>query len=386
MTPDARLAAAVEVLDQVLTGAPIEKALTNWARRSRFAGSGDRAAVRDLVFDAMRKKRSCAWSGGSETGRGLLLGLLRLRGENLGAGFSGGRFGPAPVSSDEIAGFRDLTQAPEAVRFDCPDWLLPAIKKDYPSEAVSILSALRDRAPVFLRVNQSQTTRDHARETLAEDEIETRHHPLVETALEVTGNPRRVQNSKAFRDGLVELQDAAPQAAIEVLRDHLGEDVLDFCAGGGGKALAITALGARVTAHDANAGRMNEIPARARRAGVDIKVSEKVDGKFDCVLCDVPCSGTGAWRRQVEAKWRLTPKRLNELCRMQDEILVDSSQFVGEGGTLCYMTCSLLKQENRERVEYFVGRSPGWEIVAERQFTPLDGGDGFYVAILKQFS
>ncbi len=386
MTPDARLAAAVEVLDQVLTGAPIEKALTNWARQSRYAGSGDRAAVRDLVFDTMRKRRSCAWSGGGETGRGLLMGLLRLRGDNLATGFSGSRYGPAPVTADENAGFRDLTEAPLAVRCDCPDWLLPAIKKDYPADAASILSALRNRAPVFLRVNQRRITRDQARQTLAEDEIETRDHPLAETALEVMSNPRRVQNSKAFCEGLVELQDAAPQAAIEELRDHCGEDVLDFCAGGGGKALALAALGCQVTAHDANVGRMKEIPERARRAGVEIKVSEEVRGKFDSVLCDVPCSGTGAWRRQVDAKWSLTSVRLNELCALQDEIIEDSSRLVKAGGALCYMTCSLLRQENSERVKAFVGRSPGWEIVVERQFTPLDGGDGFYVAILKQFS
>ncbi|MDF0599430.1 RsmB/NOP family class I SAM-dependent RNA methyltransferase [Psychromarinibacter sp. C21-152] len=384
MTPAARIAAAIEVLDAVLAGEAAEKVLTGWARGHRFAGSGDRAAIRDHVFDALRCRRSCAWVGGADTGRGLMLGAVRLAGGAPEEMFTGARFAPAPVGADE--GGESLEDAPEAVRLDMPDWLMPPMAESLGDDCTPVLEALRRRAPVFLRVNAAKAEVAEARAALAEEGVSTRPHPLAETALEVTENPRRVQGTRAYREGLVELQDAASQAVCAALPAGPGTRVLDYCAGGGGKALALAARGAEVVAHDADPRRMRDLPERARRAGVRIETvaTEALPsaGRFDLVLCDAPCSGSGAWRRSPEAKWRLTPARLRELQEIQMDILLRSCDLVAPGGTLAYATCSLLAAENDRTVAAFRAAAPAWRLVDQRRWTPRDGGDGFYLAQL----
>lgn len=384
MTPGARVAAAIEVLDAVLAGEPAEKVLTTWARGHRFAGSGDRAAIRDHVFEALRCRRSCARVGGADTGRGLMLGALRLAGRDPAELFTGEGHAPPPVAPSETGA--PLETAPEAVRLDMPDWLMPPLKESLGADLEAVLSALRGRAPVFLRVNVARTDVARAGAKLAEDGVGTRPHPLADTALEVVENPRRVQGSHAYREGLVEIQDAASQAVCAALDVAPGMRVLDYCAGGGGKALALAARGAEVVAHDADPRRMRDLPKRARRAGARVKIVEPGGlgdvGAFDLVLCDAPCTGSGAWRRSPEAKWRLTPDRLAELQRIQQDILVNACKLVAPGGRLAYATCSLLAQENGQAVAGFLARVPGWRRRKEHRWTPLDGGDGFYLAIL----
>lgn len=386
MTPAARVDAAIHILDRVLADAAAEQCLTAWARQSRFAGSGDRAAVRDLVYDALRKRASLAWIGGAETGRGLMIGLLREDGRDPAEIFTGQGHAPAPMSPEETIAQPPIGTAPEEVRRDCPGWLMPLVSASLGDLAGEVLDALRVRAPVFLRVNAARATPDDAIRSLAEDGIEAAPGPLSPTALIVTGNPRRIQASRAYREGLVELQDAASQAVVDMVLPYAaGREVLDYCAGGGGKALHLAAGGAaRVLAHDADPARMRDIPARADRAGATIEIASRPSGLFDCVLTDVPCSGSGAWRRQPEAKWRLTPERLAELNAVQDEILRLASDHVRDGGVLAYVTCSLLDAENGVRVDAFLSRHPGWRERARRRFTPLDGGDGFFVAILEK--
>ena len=385
MTPAARISAAIGCLDLILEGAPAEKVLTTWARQNRYAGSGDRSAIRDLVYDALRRKRSYGWLGGGETGRALMIGAMRAGGAALDAVFSGARFAPLPLSEAEAAAPPPLAEAPAALRVDCPDWLWPMMEESLGRDAGAVLTALQSRAPVTLRVNLAKTDVAAARAALARDEIETVAHPLSPTALDVARNPRRVAQSAAFKEGLVELQDAASQAVVDrLLSLAIGKSVLDYCAGGGGKALALAAGGAGpVTAHDALPRRMADIPARARRAGTPITLAERPEGLFDLVFCDAPCSGTGAWRRQPDAKWRLTPDRLGELTELQDSILDKALGFVGAGGYLAYATCSLLKVENEDRVEAFLARHPAWELLESQRFTPLDGGDGFFLAIFR---
>lgn len=384
MTPAARVDAAIRIMDRVLEGQSAEASLIAWARQSRFAGSGDRSAVRDLVFDALRRKRSLAWIGGAMSGRGLMIGILRERGDDPATVFTGQGYAPAPLSPEEAAPTPDIGEAPEGVRLDCPDWLLPDLKVSLGDDAGAVLAALRHRAPVFLRVNNALGTREDAIGRLREDGIEAEPGPLSPSALVIGGNPRRVQASAAYREGLVELQDAASQAVVDLVLPHaIGRTVLDYCAGGGGKALHLAAGGARrVVAHDADAARMQDIPARAERAGCTIEVTTAPVGTFDCVLVDAPCSGSGAWRRQPEAKWRLTAGRLAELNATQDDILSRASGFVGAGGVLAYVTCSLIDAENGARVAAFLERNPDWREMCRRRFTPLDGGDGFFVAIL----
>ena len=386
MTPAARIAAAAAILDEVLAGASAEQTLTAWARRSRYAGSGDRAAVRDLAFDALRRKRSLAWLGGAETGRGLMIGALRADGKDPNDYFTGGRHDLSPLSPTELAHRDIIENAPDPVRYDVQDWVWPHVTDALGGDTRANLSALQSRAPVFLRVNTTKTTPDAAIDELGADGIVTVPGPLSPTALVVTANPRRVKNSAAYLNGHVELQDAASQAVVDqILPFAKAKSVLDYCAGGGGKALHLAASGAgRVVAHDANFDRMRDIPARANRGGHNIAISRSPKGMFDCVLLDVPCSGSGAWRRQPEAKWRLTPERLAELNEIQDQILEDAIKFVSPDGVIAYVTCSFLKAENDQRVEAFCARHQEYECLRRNHFTPLDGGDGFFVAILKK--
>ncbi|MCE2749591.1 MAG: RsmB/NOP family class I SAM-dependent RNA methyltransferase [Rhodobacter sp.] len=384
MTPAARLSAAIAVLDLVLAGLPAGQALTNWGRASRFAGSGDRAAVRDTVFEALRCRRSFAALGGGETGRGLVLGGLRAAGVDPATLFTGLGHAPAPLTDGEAQNPAPLE---ELVALDCPDWLAPALKRSLGADFAPVMRLLRHRAPVFLRVNRARLTRDEAQARLAAEGIVTQPHGLAPDALEVTGNARKISGSAAYRDGSVELQDVASQAVAEALPLAEGARVLDFCAGGGGKTLAMGArLPLRLFAHDAEPGRMRDLPQRADRAGISVQL---LDGAavaraapFDLVLADAPCSGSGSWRRDPEGKWRLTEARLAQACALQAQILDHCADLVAAGGRLAYATCSLLEAENRTQITQFLGRHPGWNAESRLCLTPLQGGDGFYLAVL----
>lgn len=380
MTPGARVAAAIAVLDRALAGEPVEKLLTNWARGSRFAGSGDRAAVRDLVYDALRCRRSFAALGGSDTGRGLMLGHARHAGADLDAVFSGQGHAPDPVQDAETG-----RRPTEAEALDLPEWLIPEMRAGLGEDLPAVASAMQARAPVFLRVNLRKASVDQAIAALDAEGIAAHPHPLAQTALEVTAGARKVQTSSPYLTGLVEVQDASSQAVVQALPLRDGMRVLDHCAGGGGKTLAIAAR-ARLdlVAHDVAPARMRDLPARATRAGVEVRLTDapETGGAYDLVLADAPCSGAGSWRRDPQGKWLLTPERLAAIGLVQDAILDRIAPMVAPEGVLAYVTCSLLERENGSRIAGFIARSPGWRIRSEHRFTPLLGGDGFYLALL----
>ena len=383
MTPGARVAAAIACLDQILAGQPAEQVLTTWGRMNRFAGSKDRAAIRDHVYGALRRKRSAAHVGGAMTGRGLMIGALQMDGAELSALFNGE--GHAPAGLDGIEGQGDLTTADPAARADLPDWLFTLLSVERGDDALAIGQALRSRAPVWLRVNTLRATREKAAQALADDGIETGVHPTLDTALEVTGNAQKVSQSAPYLSGMVELQDAASQGAISRLPLRNGMKVLDYCAGGGGKALAIAAgTRAPVWAHDADPRRMGDIPARAKRAGADIRVTPDLRkaGQFDLVFVDAPCSGSGTWRRTPDAKWKLTADSLSRVVRLQDEIITKAEAFVAPGGVLAYATCSILADENQNHLPALLAR--GWRLEDEMRLDPSVHGDGFYLAILSR--
>lgn len=387
MTPGARIAAAIEVLDAIAGGTPAEKALTNWARAHRFAGSGDRAAIRDHVFDALRCRRSFAWLGGSETGRGLMIGMIRAAGDDPAELFNGQGYAPDPLSSEE-AGVRPEGNMPDAVRLDCADWILPQLRRSLGPDTEPILTAMRTRADVILRVNLARCDRETASAALAREGIETRPHPAARTALTVTGGARRIRNSNALQDGLVELQDASSQAAVlELEAMSKGRRVLDYCAGGGGKSLGLAALGAEVTAHDIDPARMKDIGPRARRAGATIATATPAElrrhSPYELVLVDAPCSGSGAWRRQPEAKWSLTEGRLSELVEIQSKIVREAAELVAPGGVLAYATCSLLEVENEAIARDFLNGSDRFTGISMRRWSPNDGADGFFLAMMR---
>ena len=380
MTPSARYAAAITILDRVLAGEAAEKALTNWGRASRFAGSGDRAAVRDLVFEALRRRNSAAARGAGLTGRGLVLGLAREAGQE--ALFSGEGHAPAPPEAEEAG-----RQPSAEERLDLPGWLLPDLRASLGADFEPVAAALRLRAPVFLRVNLGKTDVAGAVAALAAEGIVAKPHPLAESALEVVENARKVQASAAYVSGLVELQDASSQAVVEALPLHDGMTVLDQCAGGGGKTLAMAARAKlRLFAHDASPRRMADLPERAKRAGAKVVLTEapEASAPYDLVLVDAPCSGSGSWRRDPEGKWRITPEALAIIRETQSAILDRAALMLRTGGVLAYATCSLLERENGDQIRAFLARHPGWSLDRELRLTPLAGGDGFYLAILRR--
>lgn len=382
MTPAARIAAAIQILDRILAGDPAEPALLRWSRASRFAGSGDRAAVRDLVFDSLRRLRSRAARGGSMTGRGLMLGLCRDEGIDPATVFTGQGHAPAPLSQAEQA-----APMPQDVgaRLDLPDWLLPQWQQSLGADAEPVALAMRDRAPVWLRVNLRRADPRTAAAALAGDGIAVAPHDQLTSALRVTEGARRLAGSAAYRDGLVELQDLSPQRACALLPAQ--GSLLDFCAGGGGKALALAARGAAlVVAHDIDPRRMADLPARAERAGVNIQLAAPggVSGRFDLVVADVPCSGSGTWRRTPDAKWRLTEADLTRLQGTQARILDQAAGFVAPGGQLAYMTCSLLDTENALQAQAFLDRNADFQPVQQARFSPLTASDGFFLALMRR--
>ena len=387
MTPAARIAAAIEVLDAILTGAPAEKVLTAWGRDNRYAGSGDRAAIRDHVFDALRRRRSYAALGGAETGRGIMLGALRAAGTDPGLIFTGQGHAPPELTRDEAAHQPGDLSGPQSC--DMQDWLYDAFTDALGDQAEPSMRTLRSRAPVHLRVNLRQGQPDQAITELAADSIAASLHPDVKTALHVIGNERKIKTSSAYVNGLVELQDAASQAAILRLPLHDGDTVIDYCAGGGGKSLAMGAL-ANLTlyAHDAYPTRMADLPARSQRAGLTVTIVHTNQlpqiAPVNLVLVDAPCSGSGTWRRSPDAKWRLTPTELHELCAIQAHILDQACALVGPSGILAYATCSVLTAENRTQIDRFLTRMPGWTLQDEMQLLPDLLQDGFYLAVLKR--
>ena len=383
MTPAARVQASIEILDEILAGAPVEKALTGWARRSRFAGSKDRAAVRDHVFQALRCKRSFAALGGSNTGRGLMVGAIRASDSDPAEFFTGVGHAPDPLTPDEMP--RAFTSDDE--RYDIPEWLWPSFQASLGDQAVAAAEILQCRAPVHLRANLAKTLREEAVSALAEEGISAHPHPICDTALEVTDGARKIAQSRAYADGLIELQDAASQAVVEALDLQPGMRVLDFCAGGGGKALALAAhQGVQVFAHDVNVARMRDIPTRAKRAGVQVAcvTSEELEQQapFDIVLTDAPCSGSGSWRRTPAGKWALTQDRLADLNALQSDILRSAAQLVRSGGVLAYATCSMLACENAGIVDEFLVQNPDWNETYRKSWLVTHGADGFFSAHL----
>ncbi len=383
VTPGARVAAAIEVLDDMAGGLAAEQALTRWARRSRYAGSKDRAAIRDHVFDVLRSRKTAAHYGRSDNARALMIGLLHEQGADLASLFNAQGHAPAALSEAE-ATFPPAPTDPETL-WNLPDWVIPHFQDSLGDEAGKSAQALQSRAPITLRVNLGKTNRGRAQVMLSEQGIEALENPLAASALTVTEGARKIRNSQAYSEGYVELQDAASQAVVAALAP--GGKVLDYCTGGGGKALALAMDDSRqVFAHDIDAARMADLPTRTARAAAGITQLETEDlaanAPFDVVLCDAPCSGSGAWRRAAEGKWTLTQDRLKALTQIQDDILDQAAALTAPSGILAYATCSVFKVENEDRVEAFLIRHSDWKCTFSRRYSVDDHGDGFFTTHL----
>ena len=337
MTPAARLSAAIEVLADIETRRrPAGDALKDWGLSHRFAGSGDRAAIAGLVYDTLRRRASSAWIMGAETPRAVLLGMLKrertMATEAIAALCDGSRFAPVPLSDDERTRLdaANLTGAPPHVLGDYPDWLDGKLAASFGDERAEEGAALASRAPLDLRVNTLKSDRERAAESLADLRPEpTRWSPWgLRITLAADSRSPAIHAEPAFLKGAVEIQDEGSQLAALLSGAKEGEQVIDLCAGAGGKTLALAAMldsHGQLYASDSDKRRLAPIHARLERAGVrNVQVrtprgSEDtladLAGKADLVLIDAPCTGTGAWRRNPDAKWRVRPGALAERTR-----------------------------------------------------------------------
>ena len=383
MTPGARVAAQIDILEAILSGVPAEKAMTNWARGNRFAGSKDRAALRDLVFQALRCRRSAGALPVPQSARAWAIGALRANGADPNEFFTGIAHAPAALSAD------DVTPLPsDRDRLDLQGWVIDLLTQQYGSEQTAEIGAvLRHRAPITLRVNLQKTTRAQLKAELAKAEIETTLNPASDTALTVLSNPRRAVLQPCFEQGWFELQDAASQAVADAIA--INGRVLDYCAGGGGKSLALAARsGSKIFAHDISAARMAEIGPRAARGGHDIEVISSQDlanlTKFDTVVCDLPCSGSGAWRRSPEGKWSLTSEDLQAFVLLQRDIIAKAITYLAPNARLALITCSIFEAENQGQRRFISDTFPELTFCSTEQYLPSATQDGLYLVIFKK--
>ena len=385
MTPAAHIAAAIEILDLILAKEHVEVSLNRWGRSNRFAGSGDRNAIRDLVFDALRQKSSLTKRTKNISGRSWIISLLLKKEVNLDKYFGVSKYGPTKITKIEL----DLLPLEnEYDLYDIPCWLWPKWKASLGKKANDVANRLKERANIFLRVNITKGTRKDALQALEKEGIISNLHPTVSTALVVNKGYRKIKNSGVYGSGLVEVQDASSQASVLQLSVDQHGPILDFCAGGGGKSLALSAfLNQPIFAYDVNFERMKDLPKRARRSSADIQIIKSGDLKtsyYGLVFCDVPCSGSGTWRRDPEGKWSLTLKEYKNLLSVQANILNTASRLVKSNGTLLYATCSILEDENQTQIKNFLNKSNEWVFQEEKLFIPNELGDGFYFSIMKK--
>jgi 16S rRNA (cytosine967-C5)-methyltransferase len=384
MTPGARLSAAIEVLADIeARHRPAADALKDWGLGHRFAGSGDRAAIAGLVYDALRRRASSGFLMGENTPRAVILGMLRReRGLDVDAIArlaDGSRYAPSPLSEAErtrLAG-DDLSNAPAHVRGDYPEWLDPHLARVFGAERAEEGAALSSRAPLDLRVNTLKGDREKAMAALAELAPEpTRWSPHgLRIRLAADAKSPAIHAEPAYLKGLIEIQDEGSQLAALLANAKPGEQVVDLCAGAGGKTLALAAAMAnkgQIYATDEDKRRLAPIHARLERAGVrNVQVrTPKADGteladlagRIDLVLIDAPCTGTGAWRRNPDAKWRVRPGALALRIKEQAAALERAAGLPRAGGRIAYVTCSVLDEENGAQVRAFVARHPDFSV------------------------
>jgi len=412
MTPAARVQAAIDILDGLATSRlPADRFIREFFRARRYAGSKDRAAVSERVYDVFRHRASFAWRMGSETPRALVIASLLKEGVNVPSLFTGGGYGPAVLTDDEQARtiVAPTDQPAPHITGEYPEFLQSELDRAFDEDVGLEMGAMLERAPVDLRVNTLKATRD---DVLAALKVEgfgaeaTRYSP---TTIRLPSTTRGLEQSKLFLDGAFEFQDEAAQVAVLLAQAKPNSRVLDLAAGAGGKSLALAAamnnMG-ELTAHDIDEGRLRQIAPRAARAGVTIiqtHAGQKPPGRpYDLVLLDAPCSGSGTWRRSPENKWRLTPERLDQLNALQDMLLDQAAARAAGSARIVYATCSILPRENEDRIAAFLERHPAFKAIPASEIwrestgsrpppglgeflkvTPLvDEMDGFFTAIL----
>jgi 16S rRNA (cytosine967-C5)-methyltransferase len=410
MTPAARLQMAIEILEGLdKTAQPTDRFLKSWFRIRRFAGSKDRREIANRVFAVQRTRAALAHRMCNEIPRALVIAALLEAGEDIPASFTGGGYGPEPLSDAERAAIAATPAlAPLWVRGEFPQFLETELSRAFGDRLLDEMVALQSRAPADLRVNTLKAQRDEVIAALNADGVLCAATPYAPHGIRIGSDATNLSKSALFESGAFEFQDEAAQIASALCVAQPGMRVLDLAAGAGGKSLAFAASmqnQGEIVACDLRGEALFELEKRALRAGATIIKTLPLDharpnGLFDMVLVDAPCTGSGTWRRQPELRWRLTPERIAYLMSVQDGLLDQAAALVRPGGRLFYATCSILGCENQDRIAAFQSRHPG--------FTPLNlaenwphgpppglaedfraspattGTDGFYCAALSR--
>ena len=438
MTPGARIGASIEILTDVFAKPerPADAVVGDAMRARKYVGGGDRRSIAERVYGVLRRRAQIEWwleRARSELGvtprLRVFLDVLLSDGWNLSQlehALDTGRYRPASLAQVERDVLRrleghtwDHPGQPRAVRLNIPEWIEPLFEAAFGDRFEPEVAALAKPASVDLRVNVLRAGRDEARAALANYEIESDATPLSPWGLRLKSR-LSVVATQPFRDGMVEIQDEGSQIVGLLVDARPGMQVMDYCAGAGGKTLAIAARmenKGRIVACDVSTGRLERSAVRLRRAGVHNverrpldaegrKWLKRNEAKFDRVLVDAPCTGTGTWRRNPDGRWTLSPLEIEELPPKQSEILEAAARLVKPGGRLIYATCSLLPVENEEQVAAFLAAHadfaalPARQVWAEAVGTPFPdaassgaylrltparhGTDGFFAAILER--
>jgi 16S rRNA (cytosine967-C5)-methyltransferase len=446
MTPGARIQAAIELLEAIHKGtAPADRASAAYFRNRRYIGGQDRRAVLDHVYAVLRRRAELGWRIDRQRGdvkfpeieRARMIARLALiegwSADRIAGAFDGGKYRPATLSLAERRLAKGLEgqsladpDSPVWVKLEFPPWCEPRLKRAFGKHLEKEMKAALDEAATDIRANTLKTNRDAAIKALKYADIEAVKTPLSPWGLRVEGRPP-LAGLEIFKNGIIEVQDEGSQLVALMLDARPGERVVDFCAGAGGKTLAIAATmqnKGKIVATDVLKGRIERSATRIRRAGannverrdlsserdpwVKRHAYNKGAGGFDRVLIDAPCSGAGTWRRNPDAKWRLTPADLDSLVDLQRRILDSASRLVKPGGRLVYATCSLFQEENADQVQAFLTAHPDFALVPAAKvwaeamahnggtaaypgdgdmlvLTPArHGTDGFFVAVMEK--
>ena len=399
MRDSGRVAAAIAILEDFeRRRVPLKTAIADWARNARFAGAKDRAWISGLCLDILRKRRSLAAAMGDEAPRAAALAALRsMWGENaddIAALAAEDPHGPGALTDAERAKLnalptpacgvgpcvgRAVGEGRLSILADFPEWLEPSVKRAFGEKAFEEMQAFAARADVDLRINTLQTGVEKALDAVKT--VGAVAHPFLKTAARIMApdaadRAPAVTIIPAFNKGWVEVQDLGSQIAALAAGDIKGAQVLDLCAGGGGKTLALAALmenKGQLYAYDNDARRLQPLYERSRRAGVrnlqivnpvtDKATLEALTGKMDVVFIDAPCTGSGTWRRHPDTKWRLTGDQLRRRMAEQDGVLNDAARYVKPGGRIAYVTCSFLLEENEDRLAEFMGARADFDFI-----------------------
>ena len=416
MTPAARTQAAIELLSQIeAEGLPADAAVRAYTRQRRYMGSKDRRAVADLVFATIRARLALDWriaqAGGSPSPRlRVLAGLARDDVEHMASLCDGSTYGPSELGEDERSLLSAVAADDAEPPANVPAWLEPEMRRRFGAAMEEELAALDSEAALDLRVAAGHD-RDAIMAQLTSLGMAAEATPLSPHGIRVRGRPR-IDGLPAWRDGAIEIQDEGAQLVALLCEAAQARCIVDYCAGAGGKTLALAALApeARLIACDSDAKRLGRLAPRLARAGIAGVESHVIgsddpltEGLAERVLVDVPSSGTGAWRRNPDDRHRLTADALAAYTARQDEILAAAAPLVAPGGRLIYATCSLLPRENEDRVDGFLAARSDFQRLEVREIwrralaapppgerpdlllTPhRHGTDGFYVAVLRR--